>query len=86
MILRKTKKLKNTLLALSSALALTACGGGGSGGGVGVTIDPPSSPSFQTVSFSSQISGQLVGDFVSMVHTLTQDEMLDVKDTLEIFQ
>ena len=85
MILRKTKKLKNTLLALSSALALTACGGGG-GAGVGVTIDAPSSPSFHTVSFSSQISGQLVGDFVSMVHTLTQDELLDVKDTLEIFQ
>ena len=40
MILRKTKKLKNTLLALSSALALTACGGGGSGGGpVGVVND-----------------------------------------------
>jgi hypothetical protein len=35
MILRKTKKLKNTLLALSSALALTACGGGGGGGAVG---------------------------------------------------
>ena len=86
MILRKTKKLKNTLLALSSALALTACGGGGGGPGVGVTIDSPASPSFHTVSFSSQISGQLVGDFVSMVHTLTQDELLDVKDTLEIFQ
>ena len=35
MILRKTKKLKNTLLALSSALALTACGGGGGSGAVG---------------------------------------------------
>ena len=40
MILRKTKKLKNTLLALSSALALTACGGGGGGGGApGVVND-----------------------------------------------
>ena len=39
MILRKGKKLKNTLLALSSALALTACGGGGSGGPVGVVND-----------------------------------------------
>ena len=39
MILRKTKKLKNTLLALSSALALTACGGGGGGGAPGVVND-----------------------------------------------
>ena len=39
MILRKTKKLKNTLLALSSALALTACGGGGSGGAGGAVGD-----------------------------------------------
>ena len=39
MILRKTKKLKNTLLALSSALALTACGGGGGGSGVGAVKD-----------------------------------------------
>jgi hypothetical protein len=39
MILRKTKKLKNTLLALSSALALTACGGGSGGGPVGVVND-----------------------------------------------
>jgi ABC-type glycerol-3-phosphate transport system substrate-binding protein len=38
MILRKTKKLKNTLLALSSALALTACGGGGGGGGAVGTV------------------------------------------------
>ena len=39
MILKKTKKLKNTLLALSSALALTACGGGGGGGAPGVVND-----------------------------------------------
>ena len=39
MILRKGKKLKNTLLALSSALALTACGGGGSGGAGGAVGD-----------------------------------------------
>ena len=79
------KTWKNTALATVLSSTLAACGGGG-GGGVGVTIDAPSAPSFQTVSFSSAISGQLVGDFVSMVHTLTQDEVLDVKDTLEIFQ
>ena len=39
MVLRKSKKLKNTLLALSSALALTACGGGGGGGAVDVVND-----------------------------------------------
>jgi len=77
---------KNTALATILSSTLAACGGGGGGGGVGVVVDPPSSPSFETVSFSSAISGQLVGDFVSMVHTLTQDEVLDVKDTLEIFK
>ena len=47
MILRKTKKLKNTLLALSSALALTACGGGGSGatGGMSLPVESPGIPS-----------------------------------------
>ena len=82
----KKSIFKNTALATILSSTLAACGGGGGGSGVGVIVDPPSQPSFETVSFSSAISGQLVGDFVSMVHTLTQDEVLDVKDTLEIFQ
>jgi hypothetical protein len=38
------------------------------------------------ISFDSGISNQLVSDFVSVVHNLSQDELLDVKDALEIFK
>jgi subtilisin family serine protease len=75
--------LKNTALATILSTTLTACGGGGGGGGVGVVFDPPS---VSTISFSSDLSGQLVGDFISVVHTLSQDELLDVKDAVEIFK
>jgi subtilisin family serine protease len=75
--------LKNTALATILSTTLTACGGGGGGGGVPVVFDPPS---VTDVEFSSAISGQLIGDFVSVVHTLSQDELLDVKDAVEIFK
>ena len=75
--------LKNTALATILSTTLTACGGSGGGGGVGVVFDPPS---VSTISFSSDLSGQLVGDFISVVHTLSQDELLDVKDAVEIFK
>ena len=89
MILRKTKKLKNTLLALSSALALTACGGGGSGGGpVGVVNDfvnedlsslsgstsIVSSYSSLLSSFSSTIAG---GDFGGLQAVITGPDAED---------
>jgi hypothetical protein len=74
--------LKNTALATILSTTLTACGGGGGGGGVPVVFDPPS---VTDVAFSSAISGQLIGDFISVVHTLSQDELLDVKDAVEIF-
>ena len=89
MILRKTKKLKNTLLALSSALALTACGGGGSGGGpVGVVNDfinedlsnlsgstsIVSSYSNLLSSFSSTIAG---GDFGGLQAVITGPDAED---------
>jgi len=76
--------LKNTALATILSTTLTACGGGGGGGGgLPVVFDPPS---VTDVEFSSAISGQLIGDFVSVVHTLSQDELLDVKDAVEIFK
>jgi len=75
--------LKNTALATILSTTLTACGGGGGGGGgVPVVFDPPS---VTNIAFSSAISGQLIGDFISVVHTLSQDELLDVKDAVEIF-
>ena len=89
MIPRKTKKLKNTLLALSSALALTACGGGGSGGGpVGVVNDfinedlsnlsgstsIVSSYSSLLSSFSSTIAG---GDFGGLQAVITGPDAED---------
>ena len=75
--------LKNTALATILSTTLTACGGGGGGGGVPVVFDPPS---VTNIAFSSDISGQLIGDFISVVHTLSQDELLDVKDAVEIFK
>ena len=78
-------RFKNLLLTTVLAGSLTACGGGG-GGGVDVVFDPPTTPNPTNISFSSGISGQLIGDFVSVVHTLSQDELLDVKDALTIFK
>jgi subtilisin family serine protease len=75
--------LKNTALATILSTTLTACGGGGGGGGVGVSFTPAP---IQNISFDSGLSGQLVGDFISVVHTLSQDELLDVKDAVEIFK
>ena len=75
---------KNTALATILSTTLAACGGGGGGGGVPVVFDPP--PSVTGIAFSSAISGQLIGDFISVVHTLSQDELLDVKDAVEIFK
>ena len=70
MILRKTKKLKNTLLALSSALALTACGGGGGGGGaVGTVTNFVQEDLSNLVGSSSIVSSysSLLSDFQSVV-------------------
>ena len=77
-------RFKNLLLTTVLAGSLTACGGGG-GGGVDVVFDPPTTPNPTNISFSSGISGQLIGDFVSVVHTLSQDELLDVKDALTMY-
>ena len=74
--------LKNTALATILSTTLTACGGGGGGGGVGVVFDPPS---VTDIAFNSAINGELVSDFISVVHDLSQDEWLDVKDAVEIF-
>jgi len=75
---------KNTALATVLSTTLAACGGGGGGGGVSVSFDP--TPSLTNISFSSSISGQFVNDFISVVHTLSEDELLDVKDAVEIFE
>ena len=75
--------LKNTALATILSTTLTACGGGGGGGGgVPVVFDPPS---VTDIAFNSAINGELVSDFISVVHDLSQDEWLDVKDAVEIF-
>lgn len=78
-------RFKNLLLTTVLAGSLTACGGGG-GGGVGVSFDPTPTPNVTNIAFNSGISGQLIGDFISVVHTLSQDELLDVKDALTIFK
>ena len=89
MILRKTKKLKNTLLALSSALALTACGGGGGGSGAGAVNDfvqndlsnlsgsssIVSSYSSLLSTFQSTISG---GDFGALQAVITGPDAEDI--------
>ena len=77
-------RFKNLLLTTVLAGSLTACGGGG-GGGVGVSFDPTPTPSPTNISFNSGISGQLIGDFISVVHTLSQDVLLDVIVALCIF-
>ena len=75
--------LKNTALATILSTTLAACGGGGGGGGgVPVVFDPPS---VTDIAFNSAINGELVSDFISVVHDLSQDEWLDVKDAVEIF-
>lgn len=79
-------RFKNLLLTTVLAGSLTACGGGGGGGGVGVSFDPTPTPNVTNIAFNSGISGQLIGDFISVVHTLSQDELLDVKDALTIFK
>ena len=76
------KGWKNTALVTVLSTTLAACGGGG-GGGVTVKFNP--TPSLTNISFDSGISGQLIGDFISVVHTLSEDELLDVKDAVEIF-
>jgi len=76
------KGWKNTALVTVLSTTLAACGGGG-GGGVTVKFNP--TPSLTNISFDSSISGQLIGDFISVVHTLSEDELLDVKDAVEIF-
>ena len=75
------KAWKNTALATVLSSTLAACGGGG-GGGVPVVFDPPS---VTNIAFNSAINGELVSDFISVVHDLSQDEVLDVKDAVEIF-
>tara|TARA_A100001015_G_scaffold284457_1_gene350937 strand:+ start:230 stop:3904 length:3675 start_codon:yes stop_codon:yes gene_type:complete len=75
---------KNTALATVLSTTLAACGGGGGGGGVDVSFDP--TPVTNNISFDSGISGQLIGDFISVVHTLSEDELLDIKDAVEIFE
>ena len=82
----KKSILKNTALATILSSTLAACGGGGGGGGVDVQFDPTPTPSPTNISFDSGISGQLIGDFISVVHTLSEDELLDVKDAVEIFE
>jgi hypothetical protein len=79
----KRSILKNTALATILSTTLAACGGGGGGGGVGVSFNPAP---VNNINFNVGIADQLVGDFVSVVHNLSQDEILDVKDALEIFQ
>jgi subtilisin family serine protease len=79
----KRSSFKNTALATILSTTLAACGGGGGGGGVGVSFDPAP---VNNINFNVGIADQLVGDFVSVVHNLSQDEILDVKDALEIFQ
>jgi subtilisin family serine protease len=76
------KAWKNTALATVLSSTLAACGGGGGGGGVPVVFDPPS---VTNIAFNSAINGELVLDFISVVHDLSQDEVLDVKDAVEIF-
>jgi subtilisin family serine protease len=76
------KAWKNTALATVLSSTLAACGGGGGGGGVPVVFDPPS---VTNIEFNSAINGELVSDFISVVHDLSQDEVLDVKDAVEIF-
>ena len=76
------KAWKNTALATVLSSTLAACGGGGGGGGVPVVFDPPS---VTNIAFNSAINGELVSDFISVVHDLSQDEVLDVKDAVEIF-
>ena len=76
------KRLKNLLLTTALATSLSACGGGGGGGSVPISFNPQP---VSTIAFSSGISSKLVQDFVQTVHTLSQDEVLDVKDTLKIF-
>jgi phosphoribosylformylglycinamidine (FGAM) synthase PurS component len=73
---------KNTALATILSSTLAACGGGGGGGSVPVVFDPPS---VTNIAFNSAINGELVSDFISVVHDLSQDEVLDVKDAVEIF-
>jgi predicted small lipoprotein YifL len=75
------KAWKNTALATVLSSTLAACGGGGGGGGVPVVFDPPS---VTNIAFNSAINGELVSDFISVVHDLSQDEVLDVKDAVEI--
>jgi subtilisin family serine protease len=77
------KAWKNTALATVLSSTLAACGGGGGGGSVPVVFDPP--PSVTNIAFNSAINGELVSDFISVVHDLSQDEVLDVKDAVEIF-
>jgi len=78
------KTWKNTALVTVLSTTLAACGGGGGGGSVGVSFDP--TPVTSNISFDSGISGKLIGDFISVVHTLSEDELLDVKDAVEIFE
>jgi subtilisin family serine protease len=73
---------KNTALATILSTTLAACGGGGGGPGVPVVFDPPT---VTNIAFNSAINGELVSDFISVVHDLSQDEWLDVKDAVEIF-
>ena len=78
----KKSLFKNTALATILSSTLAACGGGGGGGSVPVVFDPPS---VTNIAFNSAINGELVSDFISVVHDLSQDEVLDVKDAVEIF-
>ena len=76
--------LKNTALATILSTTLAACGGGGGGGSsLPISFDPPANIN---ISFNSSISNQLVGSFVSMVHTLSADEVVDMKEALEMFK